>query len=685
MRFYSVFHTFLTLCCYAVSFVLVVGSLSNDFYAPYGTIAIIGSAVLGYFLPSIGCSAALILAPLAGNRPGTTQAFFATLVCAALFVGIAARTAFDKQRALHTIREGELRNPLLFLGLLYTFFSLLSLVSVPVTHFIDDLRNATSHEGLQALAFSVFSLFHTNEHSLLYSGLSVYYTTLAYLCGIAIFRLCQEDTSRRPALFVGSIFVGLMVSLAIGVLDYYGTISLTSLRGLDPIVNPEGKQFRLQSFFGHSGWFAEYLTLTIPTCLVVLSLRLPFWARVVAILFALALGEFALILTYQRGGWLSYPLTLFAVWAAIYVVRLLEKQQADLGGAFRRSLVKVLISLPATVMASLALVVLLQGRSSVEGAISPYVARFKDIQRTGDRTEFFHAGVLIGSLHPILGGGSDSFAWQFEREFESPKGTFSGKIVLPLHGSAHNVYAQTFAGKGACGLLALVAIPLCLLLLTPGILKDATLPISTKLTVLTGACCGCAFLIYGNVQEIFYIQVLQFLFFAIVAIVASVTHHPSTNKSRGVLIPPWLCVSIVCAQLVWEFAIPGRTREFYTEKRVFGCYAQEVTDSGSSYRWCGERGRFEVLARPEENSVRMMVEAGPLAQDLSLFVDDRTVTSVSLLPGEKKVVVVPVSPVSQSEGRAAISFVASSSFVPKLTWPTSGDTRRLSFKLSSLP
>jgi hypothetical protein len=639
------------------------------------------AATVGFFAPRIGCALSLLLLPLGGNRPGTSQAFLSLLAGASLFLGMAARGGRKKGVALSTTTPEELRNPLIFLGLLYSLFSVASLTSIPVPHLIDDLRNISSRESLSALAISLYSLAFTSEHTLLYSVLSVYYTALAFLLGVAIYRMCQTETERLPKLFLGAAFLGLVGSLVIGVLNYYGFIDLLWLRGLDPIVNPGGKQFRLQSLFGHSGWYAEYLTLAIPTCLVVLALRWPFWIRAVAILFALALGEFALILTYQRGGWLSYPLTLVAVWAAIYVVRLLERKETDIVHALRRSVVKVLVSLPLTVVVSLLLVYIIQGKSSVDEAMSPYISRFKDIQRTGDRTDFLKAGFLIGTLHPVLGGGADSFAWQFEREIESPRGRFPGRFILPLHGSAHNVYAQTFSGKGLCGLLTLLAIPLFMIAATPRALRDTSRSIPEKLVVLVGACYGCAFLIYGNVQEVFYVQVLQFLFFAIVGIVAAVGYRRNDPLKGTTLVPPWICVLLIALHGVWEFVTPGDARAFYSELRQFGCFSPETPPDGHTYRWCGERGMIEWSVKPDARSIDLAVEAGPVPLALTLHELGENAVPFTLAAGERRIVTIPVSDSSRQEAHANLRFEASASFVPKLLWRESQDPRRLAFKI----
>lgn len=685
MRFFALFHTALFWGCLLISVLLAVVGLSFDNYAPFGALIVVVGVLLGLVAPRMGIALALFALPLGGNRPGTAQSFLATLAGASLFIGIAARGLRSNRSSLCRMSSDEVRNPLLFLGLLYCFFSIASLISIPVTHIIDDLRNASSRESLQAIAFSIYSLMFTSEHTLVYSFVSVYSTSLAFLLGFAVYRICTSDTQRYPKILLSAAFLGFFFSLAIGVLDYYGFIDLLWLRGLDPIVNPGGTQFRLQSLFGHSGWYAEYLTLAIPTSLVILALNLPFWMRAVAILLALALGEFVLILTYQRGGWLSYPLTLVAVWGAIYVVRLLERNESDIGRALRRSIVKICISLPLTVVVSLLLVFAIQGKGSVQEAMSPYVSRFKDIQRTGDRTDFVKAGFLIGSRHPVLGGGADSFAWQFEREVESPNGAFAGRFVLPLHGSAHNVYAQTFSGKGICGLVTLLAIPFAMLLAVPHVLRSSHRSISDKLMVLTGGCYASAFLIYGNVQEVFYVQVLQFLFFAVVALVAAVGYQNRTlslTKIRGV---SWLCLGLISLHLGWEFVSPGPTRAFYAEDRQFGCFPQEAPPGAAPYRWCGERAAIERTGLSNMPAIDLVVEAGPISQTIVISDGEMEGISVSLAPGERKVVNVPLGGAAQRQGRGVFRFQASGSFVPKLLWPASEDTRRLAFKVYSVP
>lgn len=680
MRFFKILSRCLFLGSATISLFIALSTFALGILHP-APLVMLAITSLAIFFPRFACCVALTALPFGGNRPGTTHAFYSILTGAALFLGLMGNSFIRKRAPVMQLNELERSNPILFAGCLYCFFSICSLVSVPLNHLLADVRNVVDRRSLSELAFSTIALLRSNEHTLIYSAVSVYLTVLAYSLSVFLFRLCKEKPEITPRLFIGAILAGLVVSFTVGLLDYYHFIDLLSFRDLDPVVNPYNYQFRLQSLFAHSGWYAEYVTLSVPTCLLVLSFKAPFWVRTAILLFLLALGEFVLILTYQRGGWLSYPITLFAVWAAIYVIRCLEQQKMDVMSALRRSIGKVIISLPLTILMSLALVTAIQGRASVENTLSPYVSRFKDIQRAGDRSDFFFAGMLIGLRHPVLGAGSDSFAWQFEREFESPKGSFAGRYTLPLHGSAHNVFAQTFSGKGLFGLLALLAIPLLLLVAARGIVSKPDESISNKLVALAGGCFGCAFLVYGNVQEVFYVQALQFLFFGMVATVAAVTFKSFTYQDAKPLINPSWCIGIVALHLVWEFALPGTTRTFYQEVRPFGCFATERTPSGASFRWCGEHALLLRQAPADHNPLTVTLEAGSISQSLTIHTSESSLTIVSLKPGEIKTIPLPLDPTWESGTTVPIRIDAASSFVPSRKSPRDQDSRRLAFKI----
>ena len=633
------------------------------------TAAALAGLAAGALAPRFGLALGLVLLPWGGNRPGTVHFIGSVIFGAALFVG-----AFISRRELRAVPlTVSLPVPLLFVSALYGLISLLSLSSLPLPHLFDDLRNLINLSSPNEIATSLHLLLEVNEHTLIYSVLSVYLTWLALALGFLAFRLCRSEPTRTPRLFLGAIGGGLLLSAILGLLDYYGVITLAAVRPLDPIVNPGERQFRLQSLFAHSGWYAEYVTLTIPTALLLLSLRLRFSLRVTALLLAALLGEFILILTYQRGGWLSYPLTLIVMWSAIYVVQRLERGEHDVLAALRRSVIKVAISLPLTIIVSLSLLLALSRGEGESDRLAPYVQRLAEIQRTGDRTDFLLAGVLLGVRHPFLGGGADSFATQFDREVVDPRGALAGRFNLPLHGSAHNVYAQTFSGKGLAGLAALIALPLLLLLLALAAIRNQEATLEIKLYALTGACFGCAFLVYGNVQEVFYVQVLQFLFFVLIGTIAAAVPTPpvSALTARRVLVALGVTLAL---HLIWEFMVPGHTRHLAAAPREFGCYPVEISPAGHRFRWCSEHAAVKA---PAGTSFTLHLAAGPEPVVITAAHPRSTPpqSSLTLAPGERGVLVVS----GAEEG--VVRLRASTSFLPRARDATSTDNRRLAFRV----
>jgi hypothetical protein len=119
---------------------------------------------------------------------------------------------------------------------------------------------------------------------------------------------------RRTRRFFLLALAGVVVASVLGLLDYAHVIRLTWWRP----DNAELTRFqfrRLQSLFGHSGWFAEYVCLLAPATLG-LGLAAPRpWQRRLG--WALAIGLVPVqVLTMQRGEWVA----LAAGYAAVAVL-----------------------------------------------------------------------------------------------------------------------------------------------------------------------------------------------------------------------------------------------------------------------------------------------------------------------------------------------------------------------------
>ncbi|MCO6430055.1 MAG: O-antigen ligase family protein [Deltaproteobacteria bacterium] len=633
--------------------------------------------------------AVLFLIPFTGNRPGSPQAF-------AIFIILLSVASISLPKILWTVFRGErafLSNPILLALLLVIITTVASLFPIPAVelyHFVSSqLPSVAANDALLNLAQR---FVNPTEDSLLYVLFSACTLILASVFSIAIYQECRRSPGfASKCCWV--ILAGLIISLVAGLLDYYRMVDLRGLRGLDPVVNPNDIQFRLQSFFGHSGWFAEYVTLAIPFSMIILASSISYTARISLIIVLLVVGELVLILTFQRGGWVSYPLTLIFVWAAIYVVRLIEKGEQSYLRALRLSFIKVILSVPLTVFVSLGVISFLSAAGALDfdprAGLSKYAERFTDIVKSSDRTEFIKAGYLIGKLHPVYGAGSESFAYQYRKEFLHPEGEYFGEIILPLHGSAHNVYLQTAAGKGLVGFAALLALLFCTIYYClRAALMGGDLSFRHRLVLLTCASSALAFLIYGNFQEIFYIQSLQYLFFAVIGVAASGIDGRFTVSTRTSAALLLAFAALLPIHILLEFRghLPRGV-----EEKSFGCFDYEIDPTGAQYRWCGVRARQKFTVDPQTSTVQFQVEPAASEVKKALFV--ATVHGVPVLEktiptGQKAELFFVLPPelhkyVHEDTGERVISLTLSlgTYMIPAYHLPISEDRRLLSFKL----
>ena len=651
----------------------------------------------------LALSLLLILLPVFGSRPGAPQTNLLLFIGCGLQLGIAlSLLRREMRRRFAAALAGR---PLLVLSALYLLASALSLCSLPWRELLDDIRSSVlGWSEYDLVLYKLYAFATATEDKLAYSIVSVFWTSLAVNFAFA----CHASSLAKPRYalqYASSIMAGLLFSLAAGFLDYYQVIDLRKWRPLDPVVNPGNVQFRLQSFFAHSGWFAEYLTLSIPYVLTILALKIRFWKRAAIIISILVVGEVALILTFQRGGWLSYPLTLFVVWTAIYTTYRLEQKQSVFFAVFKASLGKVLFSLPVTIAASLVIIWfctatgLFHGPSELD--LSRYLDRAKDISRASDRTDFVRAGFMLGLLNPFLGAGSESFAFNFRREFNTPQGRYYRRINLPLHGSAHNVYMQTFAGKGAAGLALLLALVLCSIVRpVSAVLNNHTLNHKDRVVLLAGACFGSAFLIYGNVQEIFYVQPLQYLFFTGIALSAACLPERKMLGDKPTLALLCFLVAMAICQAAWN---ARRSRFISGEIPSFGCFAEERDPAGRIFRWCSTRARQQFPLNPasvlptralphgegrqDSFSFTLLVEIGPRPRKESTFrvsLDGNLLKEFKAKPSARYRLELQVPPhlIGNIQGQSALLDLESDGyFIPKRDMPPSEDLRILSYKL----
>lgn len=637
----------LLLACSTTSVLLLLSFAVTGFVPPVTWLILGVIALLFLFAERPAWMVFLVLVPVFGNRPGSDQAATLLVLSSSMQLVLLPRS----WRMLASTPVGM--SPLWGLVSLYTAASVFSLSGVPLSDWVTQIRSQIpSLSDFGTAAYQIAAITRIPESNLWYGALSVYWTLLAWSFALRLFQLLLSHRLSASE-FWSSVQCSLVLSLMVGLMDYYELLDLRMWRALDPVVNPGDVHFRLQSWFGHSGWYAEFITLAAPSTLVWLLLRASYRARVTAMLLTLVLGEFVLILTFQRGGWLAYPVTLLAVWAAVYAWRSMEssRQRAQSGEPTLKSLWpalrgagwKIALSLPLTLLASILIVALARSagpETSGENVLSQYISRARDIARTSDRTAFIHAGFLLGTRAPLLGGGSELFAYHYQREVMDPAGAFAGQFDLPLYGSAHNVYAQTFAGKGIVGLSLLLLVLGCLIALPlQRVVRTRDDLPETQILLLAGAATGAAFLIYGNVQEVFYIQPLQILFFGVIAVTAGLLLKDTQSRTHSIRFPMLLIGAAAVIQLCLVNLARTSPVTLASNVRTQGCYDAEGDGDGGTFRWCGPRALITLQGKTPHIDIEAAPSfRGDSAESFQVWEGGSLVYEFPLPPGARRIV-----------------------------------------------
>jgi O-Antigen ligase len=569
--------------------------------------------ILAALRPVFALCALIFILPLFGHRPTTEQFHLLLMTSAAINTTLAIKLLWlDRKNRRGDLQSSVFGHPLMLIILLYFLASLASLTSLPWKQVLLEYQSAGGINP-SLLQEQVRTFLNVNETSYAYSILTVLLTQQAILIAFFVHVYVQR-ASRNATIFCASFAAGLALTLVAGVLDFYHLINLEFLRPLDPNINPGGIQVRLQSLMGHSGWLAEYIALTIPYALI-LFLKGRSRIRVSLLVLILMLGTLVTILTYQRGGWITYAVTLLLVCLSFYWL------QASEGGAaswasLKRSSLKALVLLALILVVPIATIYPM-GKTNRGGQSSglsgeQYAERVVEIKNVWERMVFFRAGYRLGLLHPFLGGGSEGFDFLYRREFLDPQGKyFNDPIPLgTLYSTAHNVYMQTFSGKGLWGLFFLILPVIYLIASGLRLLKEPDINRQQRLIILISVCGSFAFLVYGNMQEFFYIQSLQYIFFITLAIFsASLGERLSLPSGYAKFLWIFLAAGLA-AHLCWEYGFPGQARRMWLGRPEYGCYEAEEDKVVGQFNWCGQSFRQKFPVSNPDNEPTALLSIG---------------------------------------------------------------------------
>lgn len=665
-------------------------------------VAVILATFIALARPSFALGIMLLLLPVfGGNGPARPQTILFYQIFAGLVTGLGARWLAYLYQTRGPIRL-NLSNPLIFFFMLYIAISAMSLTSLPI---YEVLRAWDDNAFQRALRF-----ISVSETSVLYPFLTV----LLQFQALLIFLLLVNYPSTwhfSHRAWILSILLGLVASLLAGLLDYHSLINLRSLRALDPLVNPGDIQQRLQSFFGHSGWYAEYVTMTVPCALIILTLNINRRLQIGLLILLLVMVEYILILTFQRGGWLSYPLTVLVIWFSVYVLRP-GNAETSFFTTIRKSLLKICLSVPITITLSLCLIVIFSQQFSTGkysgSTVKKYTDRFQKIVQASDRTRYIPVALKLTAIHPIMGGGNESFAYRYVESYMSPGGRYVNTPKPPIggyYGSAHNVYLQTLTGKGIAGLVSLFNMLAAALFIVARHIKNGfalsnpkdTLTHTQKILSMIVLCYTFAFLIYGNVQEIFYIPSLTVLLFVILGIFVAQVPSSLRLSVKSQKTIAFLLIGLFLSHLFWEYVYPGETRRInsalmkrYSYER--NCYGIE-SNGVNRWQWCRNNARVKLpLTKQDMGELVLRLSAvnpdlqnnpltvrygghdGPIHQ--VIFTPEQASVEIRIPMDDSYVVETAASGGVPADRFAVLSLDVSRTWVPK-AWGINTDTREL--------
>jgi O-antigen ligase len=477
-------------------------------------------------------------------------------------------------------------------------------------------------------------------------------------------------------LFAG-IFSGAVFCAFIGLLDFYGIISLAWYR-FGSTVTPGV----LHSTFQNRNCFAEYVLTATPFAMIGFMSRInKLWWKV--FLFGcLVICEIALILSGGRAGWVTYPLILFFCWSFSYF---LKEGRFEIVHFRWMDFAKVAVSVPVTIVISLLLIFYglmpltdhlksiggIQGINTGSGDTAQFlkdqVVRIEKLDTSG-RDVTVGQGINVGKERPVYGMGYESFLWQAHNLIKIPGSSFSKFCGADpfIHDSPHNVFLSIFVSGGVVGLfLWLLIIGYAVMILIADLIKNQNLfNIPVIISIVS-------FHIYGLFQTMQYIPMIWLLIFLSLGYALTVCDEvlPARVRRVSALLTKISVVLVGVGLLVYAANFESRDLAVKYGLRIYdqdqerdryaGFFQPSQRWQYGDYRWCGKRGavyvpgggdvglefRCQTPGVDKEPLVLTVFHEGRVLDTISFSKEESVIKKYSLpeTPGKDREIVLEVS------------------------------------------
>ena len=501
-----------------------------------------------------------------------------------LFVAAVGLTLFvESRRRPRSDRPG---NTLATMISCYMLLAFCSLLLMPVSH-------AASTLYLWGWQDFSAALVQATPESLLYPMIAVNRLLLFFVFIIQL--SCHEEHDRLYRFIFCGLVTGAVMAAIVGIMEHYQLLSLDWYR--ETVF--EGR--RLQSVFGNAGWFAEYLSVTIPFILIgFLSPRMHTVSKLM-LFGVLIICEVAILLTSSRTGWLIYPLVLCSCWLIFYISKRVEDGELN-WRPIVKTVLKVAVSVPLTILISYFLVTgIMQHKDSDTANLVK--ERFSKLSNPAARKKIWQESMAMGGEAPLYGLGYESYKYQVMTLGAVPESEYSRtrQVKNIDYDTPHNFYFQVFISNGAMGLFfwSIIICYAVVLLLYDLKVRKEYFNIAVLLSII-------AFHQYGVAQSMQYISVIWFLIFLslgyIMSLKEAVLPEPVKKSARFAVV--LLALLTVVGAVVYAGNFESRSRVAQYGLRLygpdqelvnyFGFYNREDWGEKGIFRWTGKRAVIEL-------------------------------------------------------------------------------------------
>ncbi len=590
--------------------------LSGLFNLPFWWVAIASYiGFLAYLYPLQIFYALLVIMPIFGSRPPDTQAHFLYFLAATILIGLYSNLYKDQRLCKRFWAKVLEPNAVILFAALFAVVSLISLIGLPI---LGAIKHSISEDPL----YIIKQLLPVGETTLFYSISSQIFLFQAMLLGLYIYGITKPSNQLR--IFKSILFAlvaGWFLVIVFGYLDFFALFDLDLFRPTDPV-----SRLRFISFFPNSTWTAQYLSLMMPLLAIILLLIRKKWLAIAILVFLLIIGEVGLILAMERGAWITYPPILFIIWVMVYYIFAKTKEpKIELRSFLRRYWLKVFITIPLTVSFSVLIVYGIKhiNQQNFAKSVIEATSKAKRITQANDRLQHWPPAFKLYAENPLFGGGGDSFGWQYKVYYYQKDARWhddkTNTLSLGQFGTTHNIYLETLVGKGIFGLIFLIA--LFFALFYKLVKKELTQPrLDISIIGLIIFASLLAAFIYGNVQVITYTQPVAIIFWLMVFMAASLTHHYLYTSSMRAKFAQIFRYSVILMLLLLPFHIANISfiKDFVAQKftQLFPALQQHSALIVSAAIWLAALG-VVISFMMHRHVIRRSLSDGLLVDELT--------------------------------------------------------------------